>query len=136
MARRTTTSDLNGVVEVSPEPIPAPRRRRRRITDPAAQSAALLSALLQTRNERGATQEEIERVVLWGRTVHAEASELASLAGRPRLRKAGVSSERQAAADINSALLDGVLGGQFGLDVDEEGSLVFLQRHSTSISSP
>lgn len=45
---------------------------------------------------------------------------------RPRRAKAEISAERIAKFDVNKATLDGVLAGQIGIDVDDEGNIVFL----------
>lgn len=105
---------------------PLKRRRRRRVIDHAAQTAILVESLLKTRAGRGATQQELISVIEWARAVHAEAEALRVLAGRPRRAKAEAPTERVARFEVNKTLLDGVLGGTLGLDVDEAGSIVFL----------
>ncbi len=95
------------------------------MVDHAAQAGILIASLLGSRGEQGATQEEVEKVILWARGVHAEAAEVATLAKRPRLRKADASTERIAASDLNRALLDGILNSTLVVDVDPNGQLLF-----------
>lgn len=120
---------VDETVVAAPETATAPIRRRRRrttVVDHAAQTAILVEAVLKTRNGRGATQEELHAIVAWARGVHAEAEALQALAGRPRRQKAQAPVERIAAYELNKTLLDGVLAGSIGLDVDENGSIVFI----------
>jgi hypothetical protein len=106
---------------------PVVRRRRSSNTfDHGAQTAMLVDALLKTRAGRGATQEELQAVVAWARGVHAETEALSGLASRPRRLKAQAPIERIAAHDVNKTLLEGTLAGGIHLDVDENGSIVFI----------
>ncbi len=124
MARRTTTAAAPAADGEVKAPI---RRRRRRTTiDHAAQTAILVGALLKARGESGASQSAIITVVEWARGVHEEDATLRQLKTRPRRAKAEISAERIAKFDVNKALLDGVLGGTVGINVDDEGGIVFL----------
>lgn len=131
MARRKVTDTPAEAPEVAPEATPETpiRRRRRRTTiDHAAQTILLVDAVLTSRAGRGATQDELQAVIAWARGVHSEAEALKLLVGRPRRMKAQASAERMAAFQLNKALLDGILAGSIGVDVDENGAIVFLQR--------
>lgn len=102
------------------------RRRRRRVVDHAAQTALLVESLLKTRGNRGASQEELQTAIHWARSVHAEAEEFKTLESRPRRQKALASPDRIATYELNKALLDSVLSGSIGIDVNESGSIVFI----------
>jgi hypothetical protein len=118
------------VVETTEAAAAAPvvRRRRRRTgaIDHVAQTALLVEALLKTRGAEGASQEELQSVITWARGVHGEADELKTLVGRPRRQKALASPERMAAFELNKALLDNVLAGTIGLNVNASGAIVFI----------
>ena len=128
MARRkvteTTAEAAETAVEATPE-TPVRRRRRRTAVDHAAQTILLVDAVLTSRAGRGATQDEHQAVIGWAR---GEAEALKLLVGRPRRMKAQASAERMAAFQLNKALLDGILAGTIGVDVDDNGAIVFLQR--------
>ena len=115
-------------VEATADAAPVVRRRRRtsRVIDHAAQTALLVDSLLKTRGVRGASQEELQSVITWARGVHAETEELKTLVGRPRRQKALASPDRIASYELNKALLESVLAGSIGLDVNESGSIVFI----------
>ena len=95
-------------------------------TGASAKTALLIESLLKTRGSRGASQEELQSVVNWARGVHAETEELKTLVGRPRRQKALASPDRMAAYELNKALLESALAGSIGLDVNENGSIVFI----------
>jgi len=123
MARRSTAAAATAETEVKP----VVRRRRRRTTvDHAAQTAILVNALLKSRGESGAAQSAIISVIEWARNVHEEDAAMRQLKTRPRRAKAEISGERVAKFDVNKALLDGVLAGQVGINIDEDGNIVFL----------
>ena len=128
MARRATTkTDSTPVAEATDGVKPIVRRRRRRtVIDHAAQTAVLVTALLKSRGGKGAPQSALIAIVEWARAVHEEDTTLRQLKTRPRRAKAEISAERIAKFDVNKALLDGVLAGQVGIDVDDEGNIVFL----------
>ncbi len=108
------------------------------------ETAVVVEALLRSRGPRGATQEDIERVVAWAERTRAEGEALES-AGVPRRgARSGKTSPRSKAAanrqqqaqeeqlrerrtryQMDRALLDGVLSGRVSLDV-QEGQIVFL----------
>ena len=102
------------------------RRRRRTIIDHAGQTSILVAALLKSRSGKGASQSSVIEIVEWARGVHEEDAALRTLKTRPRRLKAEVSAERIAKFDVNKALLDGVLAGQIGIDVDDNGGILFL----------
>ncbi|MGC4046035.1 MAG: hypothetical protein QM758_19770 [Armatimonas sp.] len=123
MARRSTAAAATAETEVKP----VVRRRRRRTTvDHAAQTSILVSALLKSRAESGAAQSAIISVIEWARGVHEEDAAMRQLKTRPRRAKAEISAERVAKFDVNKALLDGVLAGTVGINVDDEGNIIFL----------
>ena len=132
MARRKATeTPVAATTAPEPEPemtdTPVRRRRRRTTVDHAAQTAILVDAVLKSRAGRGASQEALHAVIQWARGVHAEAEALKLLVGRPRRMKAQASVDRIAAFQLNKALLEGVLAGSIGIDVNESGAIVFLQ---------
>ncbi len=128
MARRATTNATPAATTESADAVkPIVRRRRRRtVIDHAGQTVVLVSALLKTRGGKGAPQSALMAVTEWARGVHEEDTTLRQLKTRPRRAKAEISAERIAKFDVNKALLDGVLAGQIGIDVDDEGNIVFL----------
>lgn len=127
MARRATTKPETAAPEAAEAPRTIIRRRRRRTTiDHAGQTAVLVSALLKSRGGKGAPQSALLAIVEWARAVHEEDTAMRQLKTRPRRAKAEISAERIAKFDVNKALLDGVLAGQIGIDVDDEGNIVFL----------
>lgn len=83
--------------------------------------------MLKSRAGRGASQDALHAVIQWARGVHNEAEALKLLVGRPRRMKAQASVERIAAFQLNKALLDGVLEGSIGVDVDDNNGIIFLQ---------
>lgn len=113
-------------VEIPVTPPVVRRRRRSGVVDHVAQTALLIESLLKTRGGAGASHEELQAVISWARGVHAETEELKNLVGRPRRQKALASPERMAAYELNKALLDSVLAGTIGLNVNEGGSIVFI----------
>lgn len=139
MARRKITPDAP---EAAREPVAAPvvemengesptRRRRRRRTqntapDYAAETVSLVEAALRSRGARGASQELLQSVISWARSVRAEGEELKLLQGRPRRQKTQAPADRLVRYEMNRALLDGILAGTIVLDVQENGDLLFL----------
>jgi hypothetical protein len=117
------TLEVPEIIEGSAPPVR--RRRRRRTVDHPAQTRILITSLLGARGSRGANQTELETVVHWARAIHAESAEVATLAKRPRLRKADGSAERVAANLLNRSLLDGVIQGTLSVDVSDEGQILF-----------
>lgn len=127
MGRRPkATVTIDAVEQPAIEAPVVVRRRRRRVVDHAAQTALLVESLLKTRGSRGASQEELQAAIHWARSVHAEAEEFKTLEGRPRRQKALASPDRVATYELNKALLDSVLAGSIGIDVNESGSIVFI----------
>ena len=128
MARRATTkTEATAAPETADGAKPIIRRRRRRtIIDHAGQTVILVGALLKARGGKGAPQSALVSITEWARGVHEEDTALRQLKTRPRRAKAEISAERIAKFDVNKALLDGVLAGQVGIDVDDEGNIVFL----------
>jgi hypothetical protein len=127
MARRTTKL----VAELVPEPTPVIdtpiRRRRRRTTiDTETQSSRLVSALLATRGARGASQTELRNIIQWARSVNAEAEHFKTVSGRQRRIRQQGTADRLAAFQLDKALLDGVLDGKIGIDIDDSGQIIFL----------
>jgi hypothetical protein len=127
MARRTTKL----VAEPVPEPTPVIdtpiRRRRRRTTiDTETQSSRLVSALLATRGARGASQTELRNIIQWARSVNAEAEHFKTVSGRQRRIRQQGTADRLAAFQLDKALLDGVLDGKIGIDIDDSGQIIFL----------
>ena len=86
----------------------------------------LVASLLKSRGGKGAPQSALITIVEWSREVHEEDTAMRQLKTRPRRAKAEISAERIAKFDVNKATLDGVLAGQIGIDVDDEGNIVFL----------
>ncbi|WP_309716229.1 hypothetical protein [Armatimonas sp.] len=119
---------ISEITTEATEAAPVVRRRRRtsRVIDHAAQTALLVDSLLKTRGTDGASQEELQSVINWARGVHSETEELKTLVGRPRRQKALASPDRMAAYELNKALLESVLAGSIGLNVNESGSIVFI----------
>jgi hypothetical protein len=128
MGRRPKVTPTTEPIAEAVEATPVVRRRRRRsgIIDHVAQTALLVESLLKTRGSIGASQEELQSIIHWARSVHAEAEELKTLVGRPRRQKALASPERMASFELNKALLDSVLAGTVGLNVNESGEIVFI----------
>jgi hypothetical protein len=118
---------------------PVRRRRRRRTAtapDYAAETVALVEAALKSRGSKGATQETLQSVISWARTVRAEGEELKTLQSRPRRQKNQPSVDRLVKYEMNRALLDGILAGAIVLDVQEDGELLFLHGDSLTTSDP
>lgn len=112
----------DGAVPVAP----VRRRRRSSIVDHAGQGKSLLSSLLKSRGERGATQAEALSVILWARGIHEEAAELKTLSTRVRRAKTQNLAERQIALQLDQVLLDWVISGTLLVDVNEAGGLLFI----------
>jgi hypothetical protein len=135
----TTTGRASAgtVAEQPPLEQPQPqqrRRRRRRTIDTAAEASLLIAALLRQRGATGARQDELQQVVVWGRSVRAESQELQrgqkAPAGTGRGRRRRPSEEAVARAqrsELNTLLLERVLLGTLGLDV-QNGQLVFRRQ--------
>ena len=124
MARRATTAAPAADMDEA-KPI-VRRRRRRTVIDHSGQAVILVNSLLKSRNGKGAPQSALFSVMEWSRGVHEEDAALRQLKTRPRRAKAEISAERIGKFDINKALLDGVLAGEIGIDVDDDGNIVFL----------
>jgi len=122
------------VTPATDAPAPIRRRRRRRTTgtgpDYSGETVKLVEAVLKSRGARGATQDTLQSVITWARGIREEGDALRDIAGRPRRPKIQAPSERIAAYEMNRALLDGILQGAIVLDVQEDGTLVFLHMDS------
>lgn len=110
--------------ETSGAPVKRRRRRRQNLGGPA-ETAAMVDALLSTRQSRGASQQEIELVVGWARGVRAEGVALGDAAKRPTRPRQEKLGDRLGQQEMNLVLLQGVLDGKIGLDV-KDGQIVFL----------
>lgn len=118
--------------DATPVEKPAVRQRRRRtVVDHAAQTQILASSLLKARGKEGAHLNEVQSVVTWARGVYAEGAELKTLATRVRKVRGEDVAGRQAAYEVNKALLDGVLAGTMTVNVNDAGSLVFGDPNAT-----
>jgi len=126
--RKSDTNDAAPVAENGETPPVVRRRRRRTKVDLPSQTQVLIHSLLASRAGRGATQHELQGVIDWARGIHTETEALKTYGGRPRRAKTPGSSDRTAALQLNQSLLDGVIAGRIGLDVDEAGAIVFLAR--------
>ena len=114
------------------ETAPQQRRRRRRNTiDMAAEASRLIAAVLRHRGVTGASQEELRHVVVWGRGTRAESQELQRGAGQKGSGRGRRPSEEALAraqrSELNTLLLERVLLGTLGLDV-QQGQLVFRRQ--------
>jgi hypothetical protein len=109
------------------------RRRRRRTIDTAAEARLLIAAVLRQRGAAGASQDELQQVVSWGRSTRAESQELQRGTGQtgPKGRSHSAPSEEAIAraqrSELNTLLLERVLLGTLGLDV-HGGQLVFRRQ--------
>jgi hypothetical protein len=105
---------------------PVRRRRRRRANlGGPAETATMVESLLRTRQNSGATQQEIELVVGWARGVRGEGQALTEAMKRPTRQRQEKLGDRLAQQEMNLVLLQGVLDGKIGLDV-KDGQIVFL----------
>lgn len=102
------------------------RRRQSAAPDYADETEALIAAALKSRGAKGATQETLQSVIAWARSIRAEGEEIKMIQSRPRRPKTQASAERIIKYDLNRALLDGILAGSVLLDVQENGELRFL----------
>ncbi len=127
-------TEAPGATADSEQPQRKQRRRRRRSTiDTAAEARLLVAALLRQRGLTGARQDEVQQVVAWGRSTRAESQELqkgqkggGSTGSRGRARRPSGEVVAQAQrSELNTLLLEGVLGGTLALDVRGD-SLVFF----------
>lgn len=135
-------------VEEPPAPVPAPagedtpirrRRRRRTVTTPpdyAAETATIVDAVLKGRGAKGATGELLGTVVAWARGIRLEGDALKELNSKPRRAKTQAPIARITDYEKNRALLDGILSGTVALDVQEDGTLVFLNASSLTTAAP
>ena len=123
MARRAKAAETASSVETTTAPVK--RRRRRTVIDHVGQTKTLVAALMTARGAGGAGPDDALKVILWVRGVHAEAAELKVLSTRVRLAKAENVVDRRMALDVHQALLNGVLGGELLVDVDDAGDVVF-----------
>jgi hypothetical protein len=88
--------------------------------------------VLRQRGAAGASQDELQQVVSWGRSTRAESQELqrpqkaTGSSGRTR-RPSEEAMARAQRSELNTLLLERVLLGTLGLDV-QQGQLVF-RRH-------
>ena len=101
------------------------RRRRRSLGGGPAETATLVEALLRSRATGGASQDEVEAVVGWARSVRAEAQALGDAMKRPTRQNRERLADRLAAQEMNMVLLTGVLEGRIALDV-KDGKILFL----------
>jgi hypothetical protein len=133
-------------------------RPRRARTGGAAETGALLDALLKSRGAQGATQEELQRIVVWAdetrrETVAIEDESRPRRAPRGSAKAAGPRTkaaqerrkreqqeredqlrDRRTRNQTDRALLEGVLAGRVLLDV-AEGSIRFLDAAAGSIAA-
>ena len=120
---------------------PVRRRRRRRTTIPTvdtfSETSTLLSAVLRNRGSQGATSDMLHHVIAWATRVREEGEELRAPGpgpGRGR-RKPPIPAERLALHEMNRALLEGVLNGTLTLQVQDDGSLLFLHAEAAKAAS-
>lgn len=106
------------------------RRGRRKalpkVAAPASETMQLVEKVLRSRGTRGATQETLQSVVTWARSIREEGESLQQLSSSPRRRTSPAPTERVARYEMNLALLEGVLAGTLSLDVQDNGDFVFL----------
>lgn len=93
--------------------------------DSYSETKSLLSAILRTRGDRGATPEILENVLSWARSVRTEGSYLKDLTSRQRRPKTSVEPDRILKSEMNRALLDGVLEGKIMISVGDDGTFSF-----------
>jgi hypothetical protein len=118
MARKTTTA---APAAAGDKPVV---RRRRRTVNHAAQTPALIAALMKGAG-RPITPGEAVALINWARGVHEERTALTKLKPRSRAMKPEVLAARRAEHDVNQALLDGVVAGTLAVGISEDGSLTF-----------
>jgi len=111
------------------------RKTRALSTDTVTETAKIIEAALKSRGAHGALQDDLQAIMDWARGVRAEGEALKDFNGRPRRQKAESYPERIARFEMNRALLDGVLAGNIGLDV-QNGALRFLQANQTATPAP
>ncbi len=106
------------------------RRRRRRTIDTAAEASLLIAAVLRQRGAAGASQDELQQVVAWGRNTRLEGQQLqrgGQKEGRRTRRPSEEAMVRAQRSELNTLLLERVLQGNLGLDV-RDGQLVFRRQ--------
>lgn len=118
MARKATTAAPAATGE---KPVV---RRRRRTVNHAAQTPALINALMKGAG-RPITPAEAVTLVNWARGVHEERIALTKLKPRSRTMKPEALAARRAEHEVNQALLDGVNSGTLAVGIAEDGSLSF-----------
>lgn len=102
------------------------------MVDTAAEASLLIAALLRQRGPAGASQDELQQVVAWGRSTRAESQELQkghkAPSGSGRTRRPSEEAVAQARrSELNTLLLERVLRGTLGMDV-QGGQLVFQRQ--------
>lgn len=110
------------------EPIKFPRGRKPPtppVYDSFAETKSLITAILRSRGDLGATPEMLQKVVAWARSVRAETDLLRDLAERQRRPKSGTEPDRVLENEMNRALLDGVLDGSITIRVADDGGFSF-----------
>jgi hypothetical protein len=120
MARKSTTAAPAATTDGAKPVV----RRRRRTVNHAAQTPALISALMKGAG-RPITPGEAVTLINWARGVHAERAALAKLKPRSRAVKPEVLAARRAEHEVNQALLDGVVAGTLAVGIAEDGALTF-----------
>jgi hypothetical protein len=102
------------------------RRQRRTV---ATNAVTLAKTIIDSMLASGsASQKDTEIVLTWARNVGNEADALKELVKRPRRAKSAGASERIAKLELNKALLQGLVAGQFVLSVDADGDIVFAKK--------
>jgi hypothetical protein len=92
------------------QPKTTPRQRRSVTANPAVLAKTIIDSLLASGT---ASQKDTEIVLEWARNVGNEADALKELVKRPRRAKSAGAGERIAKLELNKALLQGLIAGQF-----------------------
>jgi hypothetical protein len=105
----------------------AVRRRRRRTvtTNYVTLAKSIMDSMLSSGS---ASQKDMEVVLGWVRSVAVEAEALKELVKRPRRAKAEGAGDRIAKLELNKALLQGLLTGDFIVGVDENADITFARK--------
>jgi hypothetical protein len=113
-------------LKATTETTPVRRRRRRMVaTNSTTIAKTIVDSMLSSGN---AGQKDMEIVLGWVRNVGAESEALKELVKRPRRAKAEGAGERIAKLELNKALLQGLLAGEFTVGVDADGDIVFTKK--------
>jgi hypothetical protein len=99
-----------------------------------AEASLLIAAVLRQRGAAGASQDELQQVVSWGRSTRAESQELQRGTGQTGPKGSGRTRRpseeaiaRAQRSELNTLLLERVLLGTLSLDV-QQGQLVFRRQ--------